>query len=354
MPPTESLIVETAERIFADLADPQTILKAGDGAWKAKLWNALQDVGLTLAWTPEALGGSDAALSEGFAVIRAAGRSAIAAPLAETLLAAWLLARAGIAAPSGPMSVAPANPRDRLRLDADGRLTGKLRNTPFARAAEHLAVLADGPSGLAIALARVADCKVTPGENLAGDPSDTVEFAAVSPLRLEKAPAGFSHEALQLMGAAVRAQQIAGALDTMLALAVRYAMERVAFEKLISKFQAVQHNLARLGDEVAAGVAAAVSAADTIAESGLDGEEALLEIAAAKIRCGEAAETATLIAHQVHGAIGYTDEHVLHRFTLRALAWRDDFGNESHWSARLGGFVAEIGADRLWPLLASR
>ena len=61
-----------------------------------------------------------------------------------------------------------------------------------------------------------------------------------------------------------------------------------------------------------------------------------LEAASAKIRCAEAAEEGAAIAHQVFGAIGFTKEHVLHRFTLRMLGWRDDFGNESYWAAELG------------------
>ena len=79
-----------------------------------------------------------------------------------------------------------------------------------------------------------------------------------------------------------------------------------------------------------------------------------LEAASAKIRCSEAAEKGGAIAHQVHGAIGFTIEHILHRYSLRALAWRDDFGNESYWAVELGKLVAARGADELWPLVASR
>ena len=73
-----------------------------------------------------------------------------------------------------------------------------------------------------------------------------------------------------------------------------------------------------------------------------------------KIRCAEAAEKGAAIAHQVHGAIGFTIEHILHRYSLRALAWRDDFGSESYWAVELGKLVANRGADELWPLVASR
>jgi len=45
---------------------------------------------------------------------------------------------------------------------------------------------------------------------------------------------------------------------------------------------------------------------------------------------------------------------VLHRFTLRLLSWRDDFGNESYWAAALGNLIAKREANSFWPLIASR
>ena len=148
--------------------------------------------------------------------------------------------------------------------------------------------------------------------------------------------------------------ETAGALEAILGMAVRYANDRVAFERPIAKFQAVQHNLARLAGESAAALAAATSAADTIANAKGFDDAVFLEAAAAKIRCSEAAEKGGAIAHQVHGAIGFTIEHILHRFSLRALAWRDDFGSESYWAIELGRLIADRGADELWPLVASR
>jgi acyl-CoA dehydrogenase len=147
---------------------------------------------------------------------------------------------------------------------------------------------------------------------------------------------------------------MAGALEAILDLAVTYANERVAFARPIAKFQAVQHNLARLAGEVAAAVAAAGSAADAIAHACVFDEAVFLEAAAAKIRVGEAVGEGAAIAHQVLGAIGFTQEHTLHRFTRRLWAWRDDFGNESAWAVKLGSLVAANGADGLWPMLAAR
>jgi acyl-CoA dehydrogenase len=351
---SENIVAETAERIFADLADAQTVNNDKDGRWKAPLWNALTEAGLPLSWVPEEFGGSGASLAEGFSVLSSAGRFALALPLAETMLAGWLLAQARITAPEGAMTVAPASPRDRITRNADGTLSGRARGIPFAKDTKHIAVLATGASGPSIALVETSACRIEQGLNLANDTSDIVTFNNVPPIAIKPAPKGFDQTSLMLMGAVARSLQIAGALESMLDISVRYSNERVAFEKKISKFQAVQHNLAKLAGEAAAALAAASSAADTIANSTNFDDAVFLEAAAAKIRCSEAAEKGAAIAHQVHGAIGFTIEHILHRYTLRALAWRDDFGHESYWAVELGKMVASRGADELWPLVASR
>ncbi len=349
---SDNIVAETAARIFAGLADPQTINRARDASWHETLWRALSDAGLTLAWVPEKHGGAGASLADGFAILGAAGRYALPVPLAETLIAGWLLSRAGIAAPAGAMTVAPARPRDRVVLNADGSLSGMSRGVPFAKNSQHIAVLASGDKGAAVALVKTSDCRVSEGKNLAGDGSDTVTFDRAKTMASASAP--FDASALRLMGAAVRSVQSAGALETILSLSVAYANERVAFERKIGKFQAVQQNLARLAGETAAALAAAGSAADTIEHSDAFDDTVLLEAASAKIRTGEAAAEGSAIAHQVHGAIGFTNEHVLHRFTLRLLSWRDDFGSESYWAAALGELVALRGANQFWPMLASR
>jgi acyl-CoA dehydrogenase len=351
---SENIVAETAEKIFTDLADAQTINRDKKGGWKAPLWQALTEAGLPLSWVPEDCGGSGASMAEGFSVLSAAGRFAIAVPLAETMLAGWLLAQAKIASPEGAMTVAPASPKDRIALNADGTLSGRARGVPFANEVKHIAVLAHGAGGASIALVDARACRIEAGLNLASDGSDTVTFNNAQATAIKPAPKGLDQTSLMLMGAVARSLQIAGSMESMLDISVRYSNERVAFEKKISKFQAVQHNLARLAGETAAAMTAASSAADTIANASGFNDAVFLEATAAKIRCAEAAEKGAAIAHQVHGAIGYTLEHILHRYTMRALAWRDDFGHESHWAVELGKRVAARGADELWPLVASR
>jgi acyl-CoA dehydrogenase len=351
---SENIVAETAERIFADLADARTVNQCRDGSWKAPLWQALTDAGLPLSWVPEDCDGSGASMAEGFSVLSSAGRFALSVPLAETMLAGWLLAQARIASPAGPMTVVPASPKDRIVANADGTLSGRARGVPFAGEAKHFAVLAAGASGVVIALVDATTCRIEAGRNLADDGNDTVTLDNARPITCRPAPPGLSQTSLMLIGGVARSLQIAGSLESMLDISVRYSNERVAFEKKISKFQAVQHNLAKLAGEAAAALAAASSAADAISSSTNFDDAVFLEAASAKIRCAEAAEKGAAIAHQVHGAIGFTLEHILHRYTLRALAWRDDFGHDSYWAVELGKLVAARGADELWPLVASR
>ncbi len=154
-------------------------------------------------------------------------------------------------------------------------------------------------------------------------------------------------DALLLMGAALRSQQMAGALAHILAQSSDYAQTRTQFGRAIVKFQAVQHNLAILAGEAAAASAAADAAMKTIIQYGLTDPRTFMAVASAKIRTGEAANTGAAIAHQVHGAIGFTREYSLHHRTRRLWTWRDDFLPERVWAARLGQLVCDQGA---WPV----
>jgi acyl-CoA dehydrogenase len=349
-----SLVAETVTRILAAHADPRTINRAEGNGWRQPLWQALVEAGLTLAWVPEAQGGSGGSLTDGFEILRVAGRFAAPIPLAETLLAGWLLSSAGISSPARPMTIAPVRPVDRITLNADGTLSGRARGVPFAAGSQHLAVLATGATGPSVALVETGACRLAEGVSLAGDPLNVVTFDHAPVVHAAPADAGFDQTSLLLMGATVRSVETAGALEAILSLSVDYANERIAFERPIGKFQAVQHNLARLAGEVAAAMVASGSAANAIANTKAFDDAVFLETASAKIRSADAADAGSMIAHQVHGAIGFTMEHILHRFTLRMLAWRDDFGSESYWAVALGNLVAARGAGDFWPLIASR
>jgi len=218
---------------------------------------------------------------------------------------------------------------------------------PWGAAAAHVVALAEGGDRTMIALVPKGAGRVTADRNLALEPRDTLTFegAAVA----AAAPARVASDAAVLYGAMVRAAQMAGALESLLEQSVRYATERKQFGRPIGNFQAIQHNLALLAGHVAAaGIAA--EHAFVAADRG----EPRLAVAAAKVRAGEAAGLGAGIAHQVHGAIGFTYEHSLHFATRRLWSWRAECGSESQWAQFLGRTIATQGAERLWADLTAR
>ena len=75
------------------------------------------------------------------------------------------------------------------------------------------------------------------------------------------------------------------------------------------------------------------------------------DIAILKIRAGAAAGKVIAISHQVHGAIGFTQEYELAYFTRNLNSWRNDFGNESYWEEFLGKDFLENNNQNLWEYL---
>ena len=355
----DPLIVDTTARMLAELCGPEVVTAAEDGVRPGALWDALEESALTRAWIPEALGGPGTSLADGFAIVRLAGTHAVPAPLAETLLAGWLASDAGLETPEGPATVAPVDAASALRLEGDV-LVGSVRRVPFASVCEHIvAVFTDDDSSAGaganqgLALVRRGACTVEPGTSLAGEPSDTVRFDGAIPVARSNPAAVNLAERLRRMGATVRSQQMAGALERCLEQSLQYAADRRQFGRPIAKFQAVQHNLAVLAGEVAAATTSADAAASTIARHGIEDDRTFLAVAAAKIRCGQAAGAGAGIAHQVHGAMGFTREYSLQHRTRRLWAWRDEFDPETVWAIELGRHVARRGGDALWATVAS-
>lgn len=350
---SDSIVLDTTRRIMADLADPQTINAARDEAWKAPLWQALEESGLTLAWVSDEFGGAGASIADGFDVLRMAGQYAAPVAIGETLLAGWLLGATGQACPSGAMTVVPVRERDRLTFGTDGTISGTARSVPFASEAKTIVAVVETDDGSVVATIDPAKCTITPRDHDMGANRSDVVFSNVAPTAVAPLE-GTAREDFWTLGAAARATQMTGALESCLAVSTQYAMERKAFGRTISKFQAVQHSLATLAGEVAASLTASGSAADTLQNEPDDHAGIFLEVAAAKIRVGEAARDGIAIAHQVHGAIGFTSEYVLQRYTRSLMGWRDDFGEESSWAVKLGNLVAERGEDQLWPMITTR
>ena len=154
--------------------------------------------------------------------------------------------------------------------------------------------------------------------------------------------------------AAATVSLMAGAMGQALALSIEHVNTRQQFGRPLGKFQAVQQSLAVMACEVRAVEAGAAALAARLEAVALDPAAADFEIAAAKLRANRAVGVVTAIAHQVHGAIGFTQEYDLSQVTIPLMRWRGAHGNDAYWARRLGRQVAEFGGRGLWDALTAR
>jgi len=353
----DSLIEQSAQRLFAEEVDKGVRDRAEGGGLDERLWRLTVDSGFTMALASEAAGGVGESWSAVAPILHGIGYWQVPLPLAETMVGALLLSMAGLPVPEGPIALIEQGQGNDLRVAGSGsalRLSGAASHVAWARHAHTVVVsLSDGR----LALFELRDARgIACSEQLdaARMPSDTLRFDA-GPCIAQAALAQPLAQPVWALGALARSVMMVGALESALEQSVRYANERVQFGKPIGKNQALQQQLALMaGDCAAARMAALVAAADAPSTTQPDAPAAAFSIAVAKVRCGEAATRATGIAHQVHGAIGFTREHSLHFATRRLWAWREQFGSDAHWAEQLGRLAIVGGSRAFWPALTQR
>ncbi|MDH0126763.1 acyl-CoA dehydrogenase family protein [Brucella intermedia GD04153] len=327
------LISESAKRLFAHYpAAPDDM----DGLWNSALWRAIVEAGFPLALLSEEEGGFSLEAEDAFSLLRIAAANCATVPLGETMLANWMLAQTGLPLSEGPAAI----------ILSDGEMA-----VPFGRHLQTLVTVAGQEDGVIVSRydLRVTATDWQHGANLAGEPRDHLK-ALEGAGSQQAGRATLSADTIDALGALVRVQQIAGALQAVLDMTVRYAGERVQFGKPIAKFQAIQQYLAVMAGEVAAANAAASMAAQAFPFAVRDAQTFVLIVAAAKIRAGEAVGSVASLSHQVHGAIGFSREYALHLLTRRLWSWRDEYGREADWAGKLGN-VAFKQPTGLWPFV---
>ena len=335
MDESRKILEESANKLFADFSDPALLRRVEAGEDVPEVWKSISEMGFDQIFA----GASDDPWRDACVVLKACGRHALPAPLPETLMAGAMIARAGLPPVEG--TVALGSPRHtELALADAGDVTGRTAHLAWGQICAH-AVLPMLEQILVLPL----EGRTHSERNIGREPRDAHVFVSATPV----ASAPLPGDDMMAAGALMRAAQMAGAIEAVLAMTVQYARERHQFGKPIGSFQAIQHQLAILAGHAAAATRAVDAAFDHVAQSDGDGAVLRFEAAVAKIRCGEAASAAASIAHQTHGAIGFTDEHRLHYFTRRLWSWRSEFGSGGWWSERLGREVAAAGADAFWP-----
>jgi alkylation response protein AidB-like acyl-CoA dehydrogenase len=323
-----------------------------------ELWQKLAAVNLTGLAIPEECGGVGDFLDL-IVVLEEMGRACFISPFFTTLvLGASAIIEAGsgeqkqrylpaiaegksivtLAVTESSGSYAP----DAISLKAEQNgsdfiLNGTKLFVPDALTADHIICVARTKEGITLFILdiNVPGVKIRPLKTVSGDKQCEVTFTNVKATAdnvLGETGKGWSYIDKVLLKANVaRCAESVGLSQQALNMSLDYAKERTAFGHPIGAFQSIQHRCADMLADVDGSRFVTYQAAWRINE-GLPAER---EAAAAKAWVSQASRRVMDSAHQVHGAIGFTEDHILHYYTKKARFNEFSFGDVSFHLERL-------------------
>jgi acyl-CoA dehydrogenase len=333
-------LLEVLGGLFADYratrATPTAVVDLDRG-----LWQRLEDLGMTRLTGSESSGGSGGSWVDAAALLGIAAAAAAPVPLAEhDVLGGWLLEAAGLPNDGGLRTVCRPDP------------SGVALNVTWAREASRVVALWEDRDEWRVADVPSDRIGIEERRNLAGEPSDTVEFD-VDDLEASTLVPHEIGEQFHLRGALARSAQVVGAMERILEIVLVHVRERHQFGRPIGRFQAVQHLVADIASETALARAATDAAVARAAASDWQDPGMLFAVGVTKSCVGHAASVVVRSSHQVLGAIGTTLEHELHTLTKPILARRSEYGSLQDWDETLTTLASSAGHDRLWTLITT-
>jgi alkylation response protein AidB-like acyl-CoA dehydrogenase len=127
--------------------------------------------------------------------------------------------------------------------------------------------------------------------------------------------------------------EMVGLAGQALKITLNYAKERKAFDHPIGAFQSIQHRCADMLIDVDGSRLVTYQAAWRINE----GLPAARETAMAKAWVSQACRRVMSSAHQIHGTIGFTEDHILHFYTKKARTNEFSFGDINYQLEKIAG-----------------
>jgi alkylation response protein AidB-like acyl-CoA dehydrogenase len=313
------------------------------GADLGQPWDMIRELGWPTAGIPEALGGGGGDTADVLALSEGLGRNAVPLPLLEAQSACAALAVSGRGDLLSAPLVVETWPRwSALRVISDNgclRVSGTARRTPWARHASAVLIRvteAGACRWIACDLPNEA-VSITPGINLAGEPRDDVRFDDLI------VPAASSwecpDESLAALGILLRCAALAGAIDATVALTSRYVREREQFGRPLRALQSVAQAVAMMRTQLSAARAAVEAAAQS---------PVAVNVLAAHVDLAGYASRVARTAHDLHGAMGITEEYGLHPLTKRLWAWPEEGIRQLDARTELGRRAVAGGVAGLW------
>ncbi len=292
------------------------------GGFDATLWQSLADMGAFSLLVPQEFGGLGLGLMDAAVLMEEAGRTLASGPLAETLVAARVLARLGGEVHSPLLDQVVAGEKllsialhDVAKEPVQWVAGGAVADAVLAREGNRIMLVLLPPDAnrgeVNLASTPCAELCLDSGERTVL--SDNAAGLRVFSQALEEwklliaiALAGLSREAVRL--------------------AAEYACERVAFGQPIGAYQGISHPLADLITDIDGGKYFTWKAIHDIAK-GLP--EAGAQISLALWWNTDTASRAVLQSLHTFGGYGLSTEYDIHLYNLRAKAWPLMFGDPS-------------------------
>ena len=285
------LIVESAGRLFESRAP----LGRSSGDWPGDLWREIEESGYPLALLSEDDGGFGFSTEEALAMVRVAAASAVPLPVGETMLANWLLVRAGSHPLQGALTLAEETREGLVRV-------------PFGRYAAAVLAFSDQGGSQDRLSVYCPPAQAWRHEfSVAGEARDSSGVEALGPPRATM-PSPVDRQVFRALGTVVRAVQMAGAIERTLELALQYTGSREQFGRALAKFQVIQHQLAVMAAQTAAARTAADMAAEALSLALSAPARFLVLAASSKIRAADAATAVAAAVHQMHVSFVWSEE----------------------------------------------
>lgn len=334
----ELILKESFEKILYDLCDKDLLEESENTGVPTQFLKALEEFGVYLVGIDEAEGGSGFEKKHGMDLAVIAGKYALPIPFTAILFSNWVAYREKLDS-KGHLSSGPFDQKVRIDNGEKELVNGTIENMYGYIEGNDVLVLGTNQRGedyLVLLDSSQIDFKIK--HNLANEPVYSFELANHSPKLvkpIESSVVKYYFSLQLLLNLAVAT----GALKKIFELTIEHANTRVQFGKRIGSFQMSKNNLSIMAESVKQAEIMTLSCIESLRDD-LD-DLSYLELMVAKLKVCEAISTATPIAHQIHAAMGYTQEHILHYFTRKLWSLREEYQSESYWSQEISRFVLE-------------
>ena len=340
------LLAETALQLFVERAEESG--RSGASSAQA-IWQQVNSHGMNRVSVAEPYG-DGCGLAYLAALLRASGQAAVSIPLLETHVGASALVAAGCPVPDGALTVAFRGTLPDDLADMPPARTAPVIQATFAGVAETFVLLSRDGDRVRVEAWPAAGLPWQLGENLAGEPVGTLIPAELGPAPQRghiSIPAARRLRLIEILG---RAELMLGAGERALEQTLAYVSEREQFGRALARFQVVQHVVAVMASLVAASSAACAAACNVLSDETASAAQEAFDVLACRSQADRMAAYVVRQAHQLHGAIGFTEEHPLRYATTRLTAWRAAAPAEAEINEVIGRLA--FAAGDAWTLVA--